>query len=171
MLPEHEHLFGDPAAEAKEILGMSQSEVLRIKKVIYGLLNAPRAWLDKWSSVLAALHWQMSCLEQCVWRLFDSNGQLCGLLGCHVGDNICSGQGMFFEERIQLLKQSFPFGSWQKAQDETITFCGCEVSQNSQFDIFVSQERYALGLKEINISSSRRKDPTAAASPEEQRQI
>lgn len=171
MLPEHEHLFGDPAAEAKEILGMSQSEVLRIKKVIYGLLNAPRAWLDKLSSVLAALHWQRSRLEQCVWRLFGSNGQLCGLLGCHVGDNICSGQSMFFEERIQLLKQSFPFGSWQKAQDEMITFCGCEVFQNSQFDIFVSQERYALGLKEIHISSSRRKDPTAADSPEEQRQM
>ena len=171
VLPEHEHLFGDPPAEAKEILGMSQSEVLRIKKVIYGLLNAPRAWLDKLSSVLAAHGWQRSRLEQCVWRLFDSNGQLCGLLGCHVDDIICSGQGMFFEERIQLLKQSFPFGSWQKAQDETITFCGCEVSQNSQFDIFVSQERYALGLKEINISSSRRKDPTAAASPEEQRQM
>lgn len=155
VLPESEHLFGDPPSEAREILHMKSHEVLRIKKVIYGLLNAPRAWLDKLARVLAEQGWQRSRLEQCVWRLYDANGNLCGLLGCHVDDILCSGSGDWFNDRIQLLRKSFPFGSWQKAQEESITFCGCEVTQDSQFNIFVNQERYALSLNEIQLSSAR----------------
>lgn len=171
VLPECEHLFGDPPQEAREILGMKDHEMLRIKKVIYGLLNAPRAWLDKLARVLAEQGWQRSRLEQCVWRLFDKSGQLVGLLGCHVDDILCSGKGSYFEERIQLLRSSFPFGSWQKAQEETITFCGCEVSQDSLFNIYVSQERYALGLSEIGVSTSRKKEPSAPATPSETKQL
>ena len=72
---------------------------------------------------------------------------------------------------IQLLRSSFPFGSWQKAQEETITFCGCEVSQDSLFNIYVSQERYALGLSEIGIPTSRKKEPSAPATPSEMKQL
>lgn len=171
VLPENEHLFGDPPQEVRDFLSMKPSDVLRIKKVIYGLLNAPRAWMDKLSKVLEEQGWQKSRLEQCVWRLFDSQGQLCGLLGCHVDDLLVSGVGDFFEQKVVLLRNSFPFGSWQKAQDETITFCGCEVTQDVNFNIFVSQERYALGLREIPLSTLRKKEPDKPASVEEQKQL
>ena len=51
-LPLKDQLFGDPPEEAREIWGMSQNEVLRLRKVIYGLLHAPRVWYDKLSRVL-----------------------------------------------------------------------------------------------------------------------
>ena len=170
-LPQCEQLFGDPPPEARQILNMKDHEILRIKKVIYGLLHAPRAWMDKLASVLASHGWQRSRLEQCVWRLFDQDGNLCGLLGCHVDDILCSGSGSWFEERIQLLRNSFPFGSWQKAQEESITFCGCEVSQDGEYNIFVTQERYALGLSEIPVSVQRKKDPSQEATGNECKQL
>ena len=171
VLPENEHLFGDPPQEVRDFLSMKPTDILRIKKVIYGLLNAPRAWMDKLSKVLEGQGWQKSRLEQCVWRLFDPQGQLCGILGCHVDDLLVSGIGDFFEQKVSLLRNSFPFGSWQKAQDETITFCGCEVTQDVNFNIFVSQERYSLGLREIPLSTARKKEPNNPASIEEQKQL
>ena len=171
VLPEHEHLFGDPPMEAREILGMKQHEILRIKKVIYGLLHAPRAWMDKLAKELDSQGWQRSRLEPCVWRLFDSSGVLVGLLGCHVDDLLVSGSGDYFQERIKVLRQSFPFGSWQHAQSEAISFCGCEVKQDEHFNVFVTQERYALGLNEINVAYGRRQSPEASATAEETRHL
>lgn len=50
-VPVHEQVLGDPPDEVRDILGMKTTDVLRIQKVIYGLLHAPRAWLEKLSSV------------------------------------------------------------------------------------------------------------------------
>lgn len=103
--------------------------------------------MDKLASVLASQGWQRSRLEQCVWRLYNETGELEGLIGCHVDDLLCVGKSTHFHEKVKLLRNSFPFGSWQKASDENVVFCGCEVKQTYTGDILVSQERYGLGLK------------------------
>ena len=155
-VPEAEQVFGDPPSEVRDMLQMKPSDVLRIEKVIYGLLHAPRAWMQKLANVLDEQGWQRSRLEQCVWRLYDSEGNLQGLLGCHVDDILCCGNSPLFQSKVKQLLGSFPFGSWQKAKDEQITFCGCEIKQNNKGDLFLSQERYALGLNEIPISAFRK---------------
>ena len=134
-LPPEKQLFGEPPNEVREELGMKPHEVLRIQKVIYGLLHAPRAWMEKLNSVLQSHGWVTSRLEPCIWRLFNESGELQGLIGCHVDDLLVSGKGDLFESRIKELRSAFPFGSWQSAQEEQITFCGCEITQDSHFSI------------------------------------
>lgn len=150
---------------------MDQTQVLRIQKVIYGLLHAPRAWLEKLGNVLKSHGWYQSRLEPCVWRLYDSNDVLVGLLGAHVDDMLCCGSGSLYEEKVRLLRSSFPFGSWQHAKSEQITFCGCEISQKASGDIHVSQERYALGINEIQMSTHRKTQVDQPATPFETKQL
>lgn len=170
-LPESEQLFGDPPKEAREIMNMKDEEILRIRKVIYGLLHAPRAWMDKLNSVLSQQGWINSRLESCTWRLFDENNNLCGLIGCHVDDLLVTGHGSLFDEKVRELRSSFPFGSWQAAQRETITFCGCELHQDLQFNVFLTQERYSLSINEIPVSVARRREPSSLADESEMKQM
>lgn len=170
-LPVEKQLFGDPPSEVREELGMKEHEVLRIQKVIYGLLHAPRAWMEKLNSVLRNQGWITSRLEPCIWRLFDGTGSLVGIIGCHVDDLLVSGSGFLFQQKVHELRNSFPFGSWQAAQDEHITFCGCELRQDVEFNIMLSQERYSLGICDINISQTRKQEPMAKATTEEKKQM
>ena len=169
-VPPEEQLFGDPPVEAREILGMKDDEVLRIMKVIYGLLNAPRAWMDKLSKVLEEHGWIRSRLEPCVWRLYEQE-KLVGVLGCHVDDLLVGGSGRWYDSRISLLRSSFPFGSWQSAKEECLTFCGCEIKQQSNFDVLCSQDRYSWTIDEIPLSRKRQADLNASANQQEVRNL
>lgn len=170
-VPENEQVFGEPPNEVREFMGMDQKHVLRIKKVIYGLLHAPRAWMQKLDSVLQEQGWCRSRLEPCVWRLYDSQDNLTGLIGCHVDDVLVAGEGEYYQERVDLLRKSFPFGSWLSASDQNVTFCGCEVKQETNFDIVVSQERYSMGINEIPLSLERKSSTESPANTEETKQL
>ena len=76
-------IYGEPPNDVKQYLGMSDKELFRIRKAIYGLLNAPRKWVEKLWKELRNDGWTQSTLEPCVWRLF-SGTELVGLLGIHV---------------------------------------------------------------------------------------
>ena len=142
-------IYAEPPEEVKRMLGMKEHELFRIHKAVYGLLHAPRAWADKLAKELANQGWIRSRLEPCVWRLYDSQDQLCRQIGCHVDDLICCGAGAFFKERIQALRDSFPFGAWKALMEEPATLCGCELKQDSDYSIELNQERYAEGINEI----------------------
>ena len=148
---------------------MKEHELFRIHQAVYGLLHAPRAWADKLAKELANQGWIRSKLDPCVWRLHDSQDQLCWLIGCHVDDLICCGAGAFFKGRIQALRDSFPFGAWKSLMEESATFCGCELKQHSDYSIELNQERYAEGMNEIPVSRERRDQGAEPASEPEKK--
>ena len=139
------------------MLGMRSHEIFRILKV-YGLPHAPKEWANKLGSELQKQGWACSKLEPCVWRLFEPEGQLCGLIGIHVDDLLCCGQGQYFRDRVSALRHSFPFGAWRDLQQQT-TFCGCEIKQQPDYSIELNQERYAEGLMEIPMTRQRKNRP------------
>ena len=161
-------IYGDPPSDVKEELGMNPKDVFRIRKAVYGLLNAPRKWLEKLARELKGLGWKQSSLDNCVWRLFENN-RLVGILGVHVDDVVCGGHGKLFDEVIQRLKSVFPFGSWKSAMKEKVTFCGCELHQEPSKEIILSQERFALGLNEINLTQERKQQPDEETTPAEKK--
>ena len=130
------NIFADPPEEVRRMMGMKLWELFRIQKAAYGLLSllhAPRAWYDKLDRVLSESGWVRSRIEPCVWRLYNPQKELCGIIGGHVDDLVCCGKGFLFTTKVDQLRNQFPFGSWIDAQQETITFCGCEISQKSRF--------------------------------------
>jgi len=103
--------------------------------------------------------------------LYDSQDNLTGLIGYHVDDVLVAGKGEYYQERVELLRKSFPFGSWLSASEQNVTFCGCEVKQETNFDIVVSQERYKMGVNEIPLSLERKSSTESAANAEEIKQL
>ena len=165
------NIGADPPEDVRRLLGMKPWEIFRILKAVYGLLHAPKVWYDKLAQVLESQGWQRSRLEPCVWRLFDSEKNLIGLMGCHVDDLVWAGEGSLYQEAIGKLRDSFPFGSWRDAQRESILFCGCELKQHPDFSITLQQERYACGVNEVNISQERKQQRSEPLSPDEKRQF
>ena len=161
-------IYAEPPEEVKRMLSMRPNELFRILKAVYGLLHAPRAWADKLASELQAQGWIQSRLEPCVWRLYDSEEVLCGLIGIHVDDILCCGQGVVFEQKIANLKGSFPFGAWRSLAEGAI-FCGCELKQREDGSIELNQERYGEGVCEIPITRNRKERPEDEATEEERK--
>lgn len=48
--------------------------------------------------------------------------------------------------------------------ETSLTYCGCEVKQDSHFQVSLSQERFALGVDEINLSNERKVEVTEEVS-------
>lgn len=161
-----ENVFAEPPPEVRKHLGMKDTEILRITKAIYGLLNAPKQWFESLSSYLIESGWTQHRLDQCLYKLIV-DGKLCGYLGMHVDDILCTGSGEYFQRKINELKERFKFGTWENAMESTITFCGCEIRQNQDYRIHMTQERFALGVEEIPLSVERRNETEEEISQEE----
>ena len=162
------NIYGEPPDDVKEYLGMKSQDLFRIKKAIYGLLNAPRRWFEKLAAELEKGGWLRSKLEPCVWRLF-SGDQLVGLIGVHVDDVVVSGHGEFYQQKVLELRNTFPFGSWKSAMSERVMFCGFEIKQNRDGSLHMNQERFALGLHEINVSRERKQNEGLKATDDEKK--
>ena len=165
------NLGADPPEEVRRMLNMKPWELFRVLKAVYGLLHAPKVWYDKLASVLSSMGWIRSRLEPCVFKLFDEDGELVGLIGCHVDDLVCCGVGDKYLYMLKQLQEAFPFGSWKDAQQESITFCGCEVRQDKCGTIRLNQERYAHGVSEVQLSSRRRQEKDSPLTQEERKQF
>ena len=163
-------VFAEPPEEVRRMLNMRPNELFRILKAVYGLLHAPRAWADKLAKELQKQGWTQSRLEPCVWRLYNTDRTLCGLIGIHVDDILCCGSGERFRKRVQVLRESFPFGSWKSLQEPSM-FCGCEIRQKEDGSIELNQERYAEGINEIPLSKVRKEQPELEVTEDERKQF
>lgn len=56
-------IYGDPPGDVKQYLGTSEQQLFRVRKAIYGLLNAPRKWFNKITKELGESGWIRSKLE------------------------------------------------------------------------------------------------------------
>ena len=115
--------------------------------------------------------WCIHSLDKCLFKRVDANGIVCGLLGVHVDDIICTGSGPEYEACIGRLRSRFPFGSWEDATQTSLTYCGCEIKQDADFTIHVTQERFSLGIDELNLSQSRRSELHQEITFEERRSM
>ena len=163
-------IYAEPPEEVRRMLNMKPYEIFRIMKAVYGLLHAPRAWADKLGKELQAQGWQQSRLEPCVWRLYGDDGTLCGLIGVHVDDVMCFGNGEVFANKVEALKRSFPFGSWKSLREAT-TFCGCELRQLEDDSIELNQECYSEGIMEIPVTKDRKEAPEEPATEDEKKNL
>ena len=164
--------WAEPPEEVKQHLNMKPHELWRVAKAVYGLCHAPRRWFEKLQSVLWSQKWQSHQLDQCVFLLTDpSTQEICGYLGAHVDDLVVAGAGAYFEKQVKMLRESFAFGSWECAQEKSVKFCGCDIFQTEDFDIWLNQERFALSIDEINLERSRRDMKHDTATPAEKSEM
>ena len=167
-----EEIYGLPPPEVRAHLQMTPTQILRIAKAIYGLLIAPKAWNESLCSFLRSDGWIQHQLDQCLFKCVHA-GEVVGYLGIHVDDVITTGSGPEYEAALTRLKAKFKFGSWDNAQETTLTYCGCEIRQDPNFGIQIKQERFAQEISDIVLSQERRaqtQDPISTQEKTEMRQ-
>jgi hypothetical protein len=86
-------------------VGGEEKAVLKLRKALYGLRQAPRAWYAKLDASLVSLGFARSPLEHAVYRCRDAESYL--LVGVYVDDLIITGTDVdaitAFKQRMQQL--------------------------------------------------------------------
>ena len=118
--------------------------IWRLRKTIYGLKDAARAWYEKVKSVLEELKGWRSTLEPVIFVWKDEEGEVRGILCSHV-DDFCFGGDQYFHSNVMgKLAKMLKVGETEK---ETFKYIGVNIVQEGG-KIWLDQDKY-MGKIEV----------------------
>ena len=152
--PQQGRILGlEPVPEMRTELQMKSSEVLKLEKGAYGLVDAPYLWFTAILEELQRLQFEQSPFDPCVFILRNPQTHLPdGIIGLHVDDGLCGGNARF-DKALETLEKKYPFGS-KKMQ--SFTFTGIDMTQAPDKSIRLSQSKYVRNIEPIVLSRERR---------------
>ena len=160
-------LAGDKSSRVKPIYaelpkdlvrdhGYSEDTIARIKKVPYGLSEAPLAWYKRLTQELLSCGFEQVPADRCIYVLRDPKGpsRILGIVGAHVDDLLIAGctegTNPYFEEALRRLTTKLPFGDRKYADVYPVIYTGINLRQNKQTrEIVVDQLHYIEKLTEV----------------------
>ena len=128
----------------------NQGQLWKLKKTIYGLCDAARAWYKRVKSELKSLGVTISPLDNSLffWHVDDV---LQGIICVYVDDFLFAGTQLFLDTIIKKLINKFRIGSSAK-----ITFTYVGINFNAYKDgLTMDQDHYIKSLTTIPISTAR----------------
>ena len=187
-----EAIHVDMPADVKSWIRLGPDEALRLRKAVYGLINAPLRWHLRLSGALKEAGFTPLLMDECVWILADeippqaaptevaqmlrdrmagqrenpttwATRKVHGVLGVHVDDLIGGGNAKF-QKAITWLKSELEFGAWEQTK---FRFRGRELEQTTDKKaIRVSMGQYVDGMEPVTIPKEVRSDLDANLSPQ-----
>ena len=158
-------LAGDQTSRSKPIYtelpkdlvrdqGYGEDVIARIKKVPYGLSEAPLAWYRRLTTELEACGFEQVPSDRCVYVLRGGAGCVLGIIGVHVDDLLVAGCSRSVDSRFELamakLVARLPFGERKYADTSSVLYTGLNVKQHPQTrSISIDQSHYVAKLKEV----------------------
>ena len=136
----------------------------KLKKTVYGLCDAARAWYNRVKSELINLSVQMCTLDNSLF-LWKKDGKLEGVICIYVDDFLWTGSINFYNLVIQKLKTKFLIGS---SASSSFTYIGLQIKSYDD-GITVDQIQYASSLTPIIISQERALQKTSQLLDSEKR--
>jgi len=144
-----------PPPDVAKMLHMSDQEILRLRKAVYGLVNAPRKWWERLRKSLLTLGFVQSQLDPCIFIMKSAN-KTHGMLGVHVDDILGAGDRVY-QAAIAKLREEFQFGSWDTHK---MKFRGRNIVQKQDGEIIVDMKHYMQNeLTPIEVTKSDRATP------------
>ena len=166
--------------EANRMLGLPSdgSKLLRLKKPMYGLCDAPRAWFLEAKERLISLGAQQHPLDACLYLLYDhkapyeqwttttdSKGNqhtsppLCAIFGLHVDDiigcaNINNSTYQHFKTQLQ---ERFNFRTWEEGV--SFEYCGAQINKISPNHYTLEHTKYLSKQKPISFTDDNKDRP------------
>ena len=135
-LEEEVYMLPPPGLEGM----VKPGNVLRLKKVIYGLKQSPRAWYQKLSTTLNGRGFRKSELDHTLFTLTTPAGII--VLLVYVDDIVITGSDKVgIKETKEFLKSVFDI----KDLGEMKYFLGIELCRSEE-GLFISQRKYVLDL-------------------------
>ena len=163
--PQSDRVIGiEPVPELAKRMQMLPSEICRLTKSAYGLIDAPFLWYQALKDELMQLGFETSPFCPCTFVLRNpQTKEPDGIIGIHVDDGLCGGNPRFVE-KLQALERKYPFGSHKTGQ---FTFTGIDMFQHPNKRITMSQAEYVKKISPIKIPSERRRQEDSDVTPEE----
>ena len=154
--PISREVFIKPPKEAET------TQLWKLLKCIYGLVDGPRKWYEELRETLENLKMCVSMHDESL-LFYNRNGKLEGIIAIHVDDLMFSGNETFLTAVITALKAKFKLSS---EMDTKFVYTGLTVTQNSS-SILLSQSKYTEQLSQISIDPSKFEDNTRKLSNKE----
>ena len=157
-------ICGEVPDDVREMLGLRDDEIVRIKKAGYGLVNAPWKWFKKVEETLLQLGWKQHPLDVCLFMKY-SDGELSGVIGIHVDGALTCGHTHAYHKDMEYMKRKFKWGHWH---EDEFTYCGLHVIQEKRTrEVYIDLEEYCNNIKEVKIDKNRLKQKGSKMTPAE----
>ena len=123
---------------------VQQGYLWRLRKTVYGLNDAARAWFISVKGLLISLGCTQSVLDPAlfIWR---TSAGFEGILVLHVDDFLVAGTGSFFEKVVKELTSNFEAGKICKSK---FNYIGLTIEQTYD-GILVNQHAYIQDLADV----------------------
>ncbi|OLP84633.1 Copia protein, partial [Symbiodinium microadriaticum] len=148
------------------IPGVPSDALIEVIGHVYGLNDAPSAWMKTLNRALLDIGFERSRFDPCIYFMRDQ-GKLVGIYGVHVDDSATGGEGAKYEAALEALRKRFEFRKWRLGDGD---FCGARYRQDpNSFAITMSQEGFVEKLRPLRLSRNRLQDKSAPLNNEEVR--
>ena len=138
-------------------------KIWELKHCLYGLNDAAREFYFSVGAAMREMECQQSSLDPALFYLI-TDGQLRGVMVCHIDDFIHAGDFVFGEEMMSKLRSRFLAGKLEVGQ---FTYVGFQVTQTVNA-IVMDQTEYMRGLDDVALSPKRACQMQELLMPEEQ---
>ena len=81
-----QELHCEPIAELAQALELEHHQCVRLRKSVYGLIDAPRGWWERVETDMNKLKWRTLTTEPCFWVTISVTGRIEGLAVASVDD-------------------------------------------------------------------------------------
>ena len=124
--------------------------IWKLKRCIYGLNDAPRAWYQRVLSEFTNLGAKQSTFDHALF-MWHKNGALEGILVAHVDDFVFSGTDQWQKSVMDVLRSKFKISA---EAERSFKYIGIDVDQHGDV-IKINQEDYIQSLEPIPILRGR----------------
>ena len=174
--------------DACQILGLpsTDSKLMQLKKPMYGLCDAPRAWyMEAVERILSLDNVYRHPLDACLFLVFDpaektqltregeegeAPGRLVATFGIHVDDLLGCGDvnSEIYQKVKKQLHELFSFRMWEESG--TLQYCGCDIVNNND-GILLRQADYISKQTPITLPAARKANSSSPLTQKETTQL
>ena len=163
-----QELLCEPITELSQALGLEHNQCVRLRKSVYGLVDAPRAWWECVETDLKRLNWRTLTTESCFWVKTSLEGQIDSLAVSYVDEFMIAvhEKSSICQKHVTDLRALHEWGEWESG---SFTRCGVQIvqhrHQNRWGGFSLSCAQYAESMVLLDLSSAGRKqreDPVTA---------
>ena len=105
----------EPIAELSQALGLEHHQCVRLRKSVYGLIDAPRACWERVEIDMKRLNWRTLTTEPCFWIKTSTEGQIESLAVAYVDDFMIAvnEESPISQKHFTDLNALYEWGEWE----------------------------------------------------------
>ena len=160
------NILVSPSDDVSQMLNLDHEIVLRLRKAVCGLVNAPKKWWDRLKKSLVEHGFTSCALGTCAFVLRMS-GKIHGVLGVHV-DDVTGGGDETFDRIMTAVRKEFNFGAWDVGN---FRFKGRQISQMPNEEIVLTWNSTSMSLNKLKCPRQTKTKPERILNSKEQTQF